>query len=52
MCIYINTISHYIKQLIESGMLREMTGQVRNRVFLAEAILRAIDDPLPPEDDG
>lgn len=31
------------------GLLREATGQVRNRIFVAEAVLHAIDDPLTPE---
>jgi hypothetical protein len=38
-----------VKQLGRLGLLREMTGQARNRIFLAEAVLRAIDEPLPPD---
>ena len=44
------TAGKYVNQLETEGILREVTGQARNRIFLAEAILRAIDDPLPLEE--
>jgi Fic family protein len=44
--------NRYVKQLAQMGLLREMTGQARNRIFLAETILRTIDDPLPPDPEG
>ncbi len=44
------TASKYVSQLQDKGILREITGQSRNRVFIAETILRTIDDPLPPEE--
>jgi Fic family protein len=44
------TAGKYVNQLQAQGILREITGQARNRIFLAEAILHAIDDPLPPKE--
>jgi Fic family protein len=35
-----------VKKLVEAGMLREITGQKRNRVFCADAILALLDQPL------
>lgn len=43
------TAGKYVSRLTAQGILREITGQARNRVFLAEAILQAIDDPLTPD---
>ncbi len=43
------TASKYVSHLQETGLLREVTGQARNRIFVAEAVLHAIDDPLAPE---
>ncbi len=40
------TAGKYINRLQEENILREMTGQTRNRVFIADAILRTIDAPL------
>ena len=34
-----------IEKLIEAGVLREVTGRKRNRVFVAGGILRVIEDP-------
>lgn len=45
------TAGKYIAHLESEGILREITGQVRNRVFLAKEILRAIDEPLPAKAD-
>jgi Fic family protein len=40
------TAQRYVQQLVEVGLLQEVTGQARNRVYRAEAVLRAIDEPL------
>jgi hypothetical protein len=32
----------------DKAILRELTGQVRNRVFIAVAILRSIEEPKSP----
>lgn len=37
---------HNIQRLVQEGILREITGHSRNRIFLAPAILKAIEDPL------
>jgi Fic family protein len=37
----------YIQTLEAAGLLREITGQARNRVYQADAILDAITAPLP-----
>ena len=44
------TAGKYASQMQNKGILREITGQARNRVFIADTILRAIDAPLPPDD--
>lgn len=36
----------YIVKLQEAGVLREVTGKSRNRIFRADEILRAIEEPL------
>ena len=46
------TAGKYVSRLQAQGILREITGQARNRVFLAEAILRVIEDPILPEGNG
>jgi len=40
------TAQRYVDQLVDLGMLRESTGQARNRVYRAEEVLRAIEEPL------
>jgi Fic family protein len=40
--------SRYVETLEEEGVLREITGQVRNRVYRADAVLQAIEEPLSP----
>jgi len=35
-----------VHQLVDLGLLREITGQARNRVYRAEQILQAIEEPL------
>jgi Fic family protein len=37
--------TRYIEALADVGVLREITGQARNRVFQADAVLEAIADP-------
>lgn len=36
----------YVNQLEEVGILREITGQARNRVYRADEVLRVIEEPL------
>jgi Fic family protein len=36
----------YVERLIELGLLREITGQARNRLYCADEVLHAIDAPL------
>lgn len=45
------TAGKYIAHLESEGILREITGHSRNRVFLAKEILLAIDKPLPAKAD-
>ncbi len=45
-----NTAQQYIRQLQEAGVLREITGQARNRVYRADCILEAIE--APPDQAG
>jgi Fic family protein len=40
------TASRYIEKLVEMGLLREITGQSRNRLYQADEILRAIDSSI------
>jgi len=35
-----------VNVLEEAGMLREITGQQRNRVYCADEVLRLIDEPM------
>ena len=41
-----STAQRYVTQLEEVGLLREVTGQARNRVYRADEVLRAIEEPL------
>ena len=41
-----STAQRYVDQLEEAGILREITGQARNRVYRAEQIIQAIEEPL------
>jgi Fic family protein len=43
--------TRYVSTLESEGILREVTGQARNRVYQAEAILEAIVAPLTGQDD-
>jgi Fic family protein len=36
----------YVNQLETAGIVREMTGQARNRVYRADEILTAIETPV------
>jgi Fic family protein len=40
----------YVNQLEQAGMLQEITGQARNRVYRADDVLRTIEEPLSPTD--
>lgn len=40
------TAQRYIDQLLELGLIQEITGQARNRVYRAEGVLQAIEGPL------
>jgi len=40
------TAQRYVGQLADLGLLHEITGQARNRVYRAEEILQAIEEPL------
>ena len=40
------TAQRYVDQLADLGMLREITGQARNRVYRAEEVLQAIEELL------
>lgn len=42
--------SRHMKLLEKAGLVREMTGQSRNRVFVADAILKIIDAPFEEDD--
>jgi Fic family protein len=40
------TATRYINRLEDAGILREITGQARNRVYRADEVLAAIEEPL------
>ena len=40
-----NTAQKHINRLIANGILREVTGQKRNRIFVAEGIIKSIYEP-------
>ena len=42
-----STAQRYVNQLEEAGLLREITGQPRNRVYRADEILRMLEEPGP-----
>ncbi len=44
-----DTAQRQLRQLERAGLVREVTGKARNRVFVAHEILRAIEEPLPPQ---
>jgi Fic family protein len=41
-----STAQRYVNQLDEAGLLREVTGKARNRVYRADQVLQAIEEPL------
>ncbi|MGL6075137.1 MAG: Fic family protein [Fimbriiglobus sp.] len=43
------TATRAIEQLQKAGILREVTGQTRNRRYQADAIFSLLEDPLQPE---
>jgi predicted transcriptional regulator len=36
----------YVEKLEAFGIIREITGKPRNRIYLAEEILKAIEEPV------
>ncbi|MBN1365539.1 MAG: hypothetical protein JW976_12085, partial [Syntrophaceae bacterium] len=38
------TAQAYLMKLVQAGVLREITDHVRNRIFQADEILRAVQD--------
>lgn len=44
--------SQNIGKLVRAGILTEATGRARNRIFVANGIMRAIEEDLPPDDKG
>ncbi len=47
-----SSIQRYINQLIQSGILHEITGQARNRVYVAGEILKVFDEPINLKHEG
>jgi Fic family protein len=45
-----SSAQRYVNQLEKAGLLREITGQARNRVYRADEVLRAIEEPLSLHD--
>ena len=44
-----STAQRYIDRLVETGILREMSGQTRNRVYRADEILSVLSEASPQE---
>ena len=40
------TAQRYVQKLVSTGLLREITGRLRNRVYRADEILQAIESSL------
>ena len=40
------TAQRYVKRLSEEEILREITGKERNRIYQADGILQALEEPL------
>ncbi len=40
------TALRYVNQLVEAGLLREITGKARKRVYRADELLQAIESPI------
>ena len=47
-----STAQRYVNQLEEAGLLREITGQARNRIYRADEVLAAIEEPLSIGDEA
>jgi len=45
-----STAQRYINRLEKAGLVREVTGRARNRVYQADEVLRVIEEPLPLEE--
>lgn len=43
------TAWRYVNRLEDVGLLQEITGHARKRVFRADEVLRAIEEPLPDD---
>ncbi|MBC8448695.1 MAG: Fic family protein [Chloroflexi bacterium] len=43
--------SRYVEALQAAGLLREISGRARNRMYRADEVLRAIEEPLNPAAD-
>ncbi len=44
--VYYRSANQYVQKLEEAGVLREVTGQARNRVYRADEVLVAIEGPI------
>jgi Fic family protein len=44
------TASRAVTLLVEAGILREITGVRRGRIFVADRLIQVMDEPLPPEE--
>jgi Fic family protein len=44
--VYYRSANQYVQKLEEAGVLREITGQARNRVYRADEVLAAIEGPM------
>jgi len=42
----------YVNRLCHLGILREVTGKHRNRLYVADAVLAAVQEPIPAPDCG
>ncbi len=40
---------NHIDRLVEAGILREITGQKRNRIYLADEVLQLMEEPEPED---
>jgi hypothetical protein len=40
-----------MNRLESEGIVREITGQARNRIYQADAVFAAIEEPLDASDD-
>jgi Fic family protein len=41
-----STAQRYVNQLEEAGLVHEVTGKARNRVYRADQVLQAMEEPL------